>query len=117
MTLELLRKPWGYERLLVDAEDCGAKVLYVWPGGRLSLQRHFQRHETWYVISGTGWMTLQASATDLAEEWEISQGEVIRIPALCWHRVKAITDLQLVEIVPKYVRGDIERREDDYARV
>jgi mannose-6-phosphate isomerase len=104
-------KPWGYELLIADKEDCGAKLLFVRPGHRTSLQVHSQRHETWYVLSGTGW-------AQIGENMElISTGDVVEISTGCKHRLEGVTGILLIEVVPQYVPGDIERIEDDYVRV
>ncbi len=109
-------KPWGYELLLVDSKDCGAKVLSVRAGCRISLQQHSHRHETWYGISGTGWVIVQLEGSEEVQEHLLSPGEIVSIPVKAWHRVEALTDLKFIEVVPKYEPNDIIRKDDDYDR-
>jgi len=109
-----INKPWGYELLIANNSDCGAKLLVVKNGCRLSLQQHVKRHETWYGISGVGWVTLESEAGTRGTL--LTSGEVVHIPTKVWHRVEALTDLKLFEVVPKYDPDDIIRKEDDYGR-
>ncbi len=46
------QRPWGWYRVLEDEPDHKTKRIVVWPGKRLSLQRHQRRSEHWYVVSG-----------------------------------------------------------------
>jgi mannose-6-phosphate isomerase-like protein (cupin superfamily) len=45
-------RPWGYYEVLADLPDCKVKRIVVYPGCRLSLQRHKHRDEHWFVLAG-----------------------------------------------------------------
>ena len=45
-------RPWGYYEVFVDAEDHKVKRITVYPGQRLSLQRHQKRSEYWLFLKG-----------------------------------------------------------------
>jgi len=47
-------RSWGYWRVLDDKPDKGYKVkeLVIYPGKRLSDQRHFKRDEQWIILEG-----------------------------------------------------------------
>lgn len=47
-------RPWGCYEVLAEEREHKVKRLVVFPGQRLSLQRHRLRTEHWYVISGVG---------------------------------------------------------------
>jgi mannose-6-phosphate isomerase len=50
--LEEYHCPWGYYQVLADEPDYKVKRIVIYPGKRLSLQRHRHRAEHWHVISG-----------------------------------------------------------------
>ncbi|MFB0926724.1 MAG: phosphomannose isomerase type II C-terminal cupin domain [Acidimicrobiales bacterium] len=107
-------RPWGSYQVLEEAASHKIKRMTVSPGQRLSYQRHQQRAEHWYIVSGQACVTLE----DV--EHIIGQGHAIDIPRGSAHRVANKTDelLVLIEIqVGDYFgEDDIERLEDDYGR-
>ena len=50
-------RPWGYYQVLADEPDHKVKRIIVYPGKRLSLQRHRLREEHWYILSGQALVT------------------------------------------------------------
>jgi mannose-6-phosphate isomerase len=108
-------RPWGYFRVLADEADHKVKRIVVYPGKRLSLQRHKHRYEHWYIIRGS------AVVTRGEEEIPLRSGQAIDIPQETWHRVKNPGDEDLVFIETQtgtyFGEDDIERKEDDYGRV
>jgi mannose-6-phosphate isomerase-like protein (cupin superfamily) len=112
--LEYEERPWGNYQVLEDSPSHKVKRITVTPGQRLSYQRHQQRAEHWYVVSG------QASVTLEDVEHTIDVGHAIDIPRGSAHRVANRTEdpLVLIEVqVGDYFgEDDIERIEDDYGR-
>ena len=47
------QRPWGYYRVLYEADGTKVKELTVDPGQKLSMQRHKHRSEFWFVTEGT----------------------------------------------------------------
>ena len=45
-------RDWGFYKVLHDLPGCKVKELVIEPGKSLSMQRHFQRAEHWYVLKG-----------------------------------------------------------------
>lgn len=45
-------RQWGYYRVLHDVPGCKVKELVVEPGQKLSMQKHLNRSELWFVASG-----------------------------------------------------------------
>lgn len=106
--------PWGRWEVLLDTPTYKVKRLTVWPGERLSYQKHFQREEHWTVVQGEALITLNDVDT------RRSAGEAIDIPRESWHRLAnpGNTDLVVIEVQCGDYLGedDIVRREDNYGR-
>ena len=107
-------RPWGYYQVLSDEEDHKVKRIVVYPGQRLSLQRHWRRSEHWYVIKGKAAVTLND------QEIALREGEAVDIPRETWHRVMNTGNENMafieVQTGDYFGEDDIERREDDYGR-
>jgi mannose-6-phosphate isomerase len=109
-------RPWGnYTVLDDDAPDHKIKRLVVHPGKRLSYQRHAQRAEHWFIVSGDATVTLDGVVR------VVHAGESIDIPLDSAHRIAndGDTDVVLIEVQRGTYFGedDIVRLEDDYGRV
>jgi mannose-6-phosphate isomerase len=113
--METDHRPWGYYTVLADEADHKVKRICVYPGKRLSLQRHRRRSEHWYLLSGEAVVTLDI--------WEIPvrSGGAVDIPCGSVHRIAnpGETEIAFIEIQTGEYFGedDIERLEDDYGRV
>lgn len=108
------RKPWGYYRVLADQAGYKAKEIVVMPNKRLSLQRHQQRTEHWYILEG------QAEVTLGDKTMRLGVGESLDILKKTRHRVAnpGTTELRFIELQRGEYFGedDIERFDDDYGR-
>ena len=109
-------RPWGnYTVLNDDAPDHKVKRIVVHPGKRLSYQRHAQRAEHWFIVSGAAKVTLDG------EDIALGPGESIDIPRGSAHRIANVgeTDLVFIEVQHGTYFGedDIVRLEDDFGRV
>jgi len=115
MSNEEDHRPWGYYTVLSDEADYKVKRIVVYPGKRLSLQRHRRRSEHWYVVSGNAVVTLDERDVPLRA------GEAVDIPKGAAHRVMNPGDVNLafieVQTGDYFGEDDIERLEDDYGRV
>ena len=67
-------RPWGRWEEYIFLRADGWLRGHVFPGKRLSLQRHKLRAETWVIVEGTGLMTLGE------ETFPIKKGDVLSIP-------------------------------------
>lgn len=112
--LEEEHRPWGYYQVYADEADHKVKRIVVYPGKRLSLQRHRRRAEHWYVLSG------QAVVTRDNEEIRLQAEQSVDIPRGAVHRVAnpGTRDLAFIEVQTGDYFGedDIERLEDDFGR-
>jgi mannose-6-phosphate isomerase-like protein (cupin superfamily) len=108
-------RPWGYYKVLSDLENHKVKRIVVYPGKRLSLQRHGKRSEHWVMISGSGLVTLDD------QEILVEPGQSVDIPVGVKHRIfnpgaepAAFVEIQMGDY---FGEDDIERFEDDFGRV
>ena len=108
-------RPWGYYIILADEPDHKVKRVVVYPGKRLSLQRHSRRSEHWFVLYG------QAKATVDGATILLQPGESVNIPLGALHRLENPGDdeFAIVEVQrgDYFGEDDIERFEDDFGRV
>jgi len=107
-------RPWGAYEVLSDAADCKVKRITVDPGQRLSYQRHAQRSEHWFVVSGVGIVTLDDTRR------AVGPGDAVDVPVHTAHRIRndGREPLVFVEVQTGAYFGedDIERLSDDYGR-
>jgi mannose-6-phosphate isomerase len=108
-------RPWGHYEVLSDGPDFKAKTITVRPGKRLSYQRHERRAEHWFVVKGTGVVTLDGASVD------VEPGSAVDVPVGAAHRIHNTHDeseLVFVEVQHGEYFGedDIVRLEDDYGR-
>ena len=108
-------RPWGFYTVLSDMKDHKVKRITVYPGKRLSLQRHKLRSEHWHIICGKGLVSLDD------KDIEISKGESVDIERETLHRIRNMGEEDLVFIEVQqgdyFGEDDIERIEDDFGRV
>lgn len=88
---------WGWYRVLDHMKmDSGQEVLTkrigVAAGKNLSYQLHYKRSEVWTVISGQGEFVLNDKIN------YVKAGDVLQIPVGAKHGIKAITDLEFIEV-------------------
>jgi len=107
-------RPWGFYEVLSSEHDHKVKRIIVYPGKRLSLQRHKRRSEHWHLINGHALISLNY------KEIYLKKGMSVDIPVGTTHRIKntGTEDLIFIEIQQGDYFGedDIERLEDDFGR-
>lgn len=100
--------------MISDEPDHKIKRIVIYPGKRLSLQRHRLRAEHWFILSG------EALVTRGSDEIPLVAGESIDIPRGALHRVlnpgKEETVIIEVQTGDYFGEDDIERVEDDFGR-
>lgn len=102
---KVIRKEWGREIILANHSLYCAKHLIVEPGWQCSLHRHLKKHETFYVLSGRGWIFLAGRPHRLIP------GGVVMIPTGEWHSVwnDGADALMLLEISTHHSDDDVQR--------
>lgn len=107
-------RPWGWYQTLDLQGRFQVKRIVVYPGGRLSLQKHFHRAEHWVVVKGTARVTVGEKVT------ELSENQSTYIPLGAVHRLEnpGKINVEIIEVQTGAYLGedDIVRIEDDYAR-
>ena len=115
MCKEADQRPWGYYEVLSDGPDHKVKRITVYPGKRLSLQRHRRRAEHWFILRG------EALATLGEKEVPLKNGESVDIPKGELHRIENRGSVHLIFIEVQtgeyFGEDDVERIEDDYGRI
>ena len=88
---------WGSYRVL-DNTSYGdgymslTKVLHIKSGRCISYQIHEHRQEVWTIVDGEGIVVLDGVTS------RVSRGDVVTIKRGAKHAIKAISDLQIVEV-------------------
>ena len=107
-------RPWGSYTVLSDGADHKVKQIVVAPGKRLSYQRHAHRSEHWFVVRGSGVVTVDG------EDRELGAGDAVDVPVGSAHRMTnpGRDDLVFIEVQhgESFAEDDIERLEDDFGR-
>ena len=106
--------PWGEWFVLDEGQDYKVKRIEVYPGRRLSYQKHSKRKELWTLIRGEGKLTIDG------KEIPFKPWDRVEIPVEVPHRVENIGTeiLVFIEIQSGNYLGedDVVRLEDDYGR-
>lgn len=106
---------WGYYRVLHEqGKDVKVKELTVDPGKCLSMQRHKDRGEHWFVSEGTATVYTLNRSTDVELVGTFNKFENLHIGKTEWHQLCNETDdpLKIVEIQygDNCIEDDIERK-------
>jgi D-beta-D-heptose 7-phosphate kinase/D-beta-D-heptose 1-phosphate adenosyltransferase len=108
-------RQWGYYRVLHEnGREVKLKELTVEPGKRLSMQRHKERAEHWFVAEGTAAVYTINHSTDAELLGTFNKFDHIHIKRKEWHQLCNETDQPLKIIEIQYgencIEEDIERR-------
>lgn len=106
---------WGYYRVLhEDGLEVKVKELTVDPKKSLSMQRHNERLELWFVAQGTATVYTINNSSDEELDGVYEKFRSIHIAANQWHRLSNETDTPLKIIEIQYGtqcnEEDIERK-------
>lgn len=114
MFIDSDNRPWGRWEEYLNEPGYRVKRIVVYPGKRLSLQKHQFRSEHWVIAQGEGTLTLDN------EKRQVKEGDTVFIATGGVHRIEAGPDAYLVIIETQLglcVEDDIIRIEDDFGRV
>ena len=106
---------WGYYRVLHEqGKDVKVKELTVEPGKCLSMQRHRDRGEHWFVSEGTATVYTLNRSTDVELIGTFNKFDNLHIGKTEWHQLCNETEspLKIVEIQygDNCIEDDIERK-------
>lgn len=107
-------RSWGYYRVLHSPnKNVKLKELTVDPGKHLSMQRHRDRSEFWFVSEGTATVYTLNRKSDAELQGHYQQHESLFIDTYEWHQLVNETDqpLRIIEIQygNECLEQDIER--------
>jgi mannose-1-phosphate guanylyltransferase len=101
---------WGWYKVLdhvklSSGQEVLTKKIGIDAGKNLSYQIHNLRNEVWSIIHGQGKIALN----DII--YPVQAGDVLQIPARAKHALKALTDMELIEIQTgsELIEEDIQR--------
>ena len=106
---------WGYYRVLHEQDkEVKLKELTVDPGKCLSMQRHKDRGEHWFVAEGTASVYGLNRSTDVELKGTYEKFESLHISKTEWHQLcnEAEVPLKIIEIQygDNCIEDDIERK-------
>jgi quercetin dioxygenase-like cupin family protein len=105
MSLEIVPKVWGEERIFARTDRYAGKVLVLRKGFRSSLHHHEKKDETFCVWSGRVGFELGVAG------WQVlSPGDTLHIPPGQLHRFTGLEDSEILEV-------STQDREDDNFRL
>lgn len=94
-------RPWGYYRILhTNGLTVKVKELTVEPGKSLSMQRHEQRAEFWFVSEGVASVYTVNKSTDVEMVGMYKEHQHLHIVKGAWHQLvnETIHPLKIIEI-------------------
>jgi cytidyltransferase-like protein len=108
-------RSWGnYGVLYEHNTQVKVKELTVEPGQRLSMQRHLDRAEHWFVVQGTATVYTINRKSDEELLGEFTTHQHIHVDRHKWHQLCNLTDLPLrvieIQYGPNCIEEDIERQ-------
>lgn len=88
---------WGYYQVLdysknKNGQQVLTKRICINEGNNFSYQYHNLREEMWTIVSGEGDLIING------EFRRVKQGDLVRIPCKTLHTIKAITDMDIIEV-------------------
>ena len=109
----IVDKPWGWYLDYERHHNLVIKKIHIKPLQRFSLQKHFKRDEFWYILSGTGTITIDSELKEVYPE------DSFFIPKETIHRLQGGTEgITFLEVQRgECYEHDIVRLQDDYNRV
>ena len=112
--LEKSERPWGRYEVLQESKSHKVKCIWVKPGSRLSYQRHKFRAEHWFIVQGTGEVTIDGKTSP------VKSGDTVEFPIGVLHRMANTGSEEIIFVEVQtgtyFGEDDIERVEDDYDR-
>ena len=110
-----IEKPWGWEiHFVPDDKPYMGKILHIKAGMRLSLQKHDEKEESWWLLDGRAALIIENDSGDL-EEIEMKRDVGYSCSVNQKHRLIGITDCDVVEVSTPEI-GTTYRLEDDFSR-
>ena len=102
-------KVWGQTEELFNNGVVSINHLSIKLGGYCSEHRHAQKSNMFFVIAGR--LEVEIWSNEVKDHTTIQAGQLTTVPPGVWHKFKALTDVECLEIYEVKLSEDIERRE------
>tara|TARA_R110002020_G_scaffold218657_2_gene426585 strand:- start:108 stop:530 length:423 start_codon:yes stop_codon:yes gene_type:complete len=118
----VVEKPWGHEIRWNALPSINGKILYLEKGKQNSFKYNEAKNECLFVLKGEVRITygdelsLKDPVNHPIQTKILTMGESLSVQSGCPYRLKAITDVEIIEIGDSN-RGKIIRLKDDYDRI
>lgn len=93
---KVLERDWGQEIFLCETDEYLVKMLRMKAGTRGGLQRHIEKRESFYLLSGEAWVEYDDGDHNIIGVYMYPH-ETYDIPPGAVHRVEAITNCVFIE--------------------
>lgn len=111
-----IEKPWGWEiHWTPDNKPYMGKLIHINEGARLSLQKHDQKLETWFLVDGKASVIWESEENGELFETELEEGKGYSCEVGQRHRLRGITNCDVIEVSTPEI-GTTFRLDDDYSR-
>lgn len=105
--MEIIKKGWGYEKIIVNNNEYCGKILYFNKNKKCSYHMHILKLETFYLQSGR--VVLKLGSTNKIEDAEdivLNPGDKIDIPRGTRHQIIALEESELFEFSTQHFEED-----------
>ena len=106
---DIIKKRWGSEFVICNNEEFCGKILLFCKGAQFSMHFHASKREVFYVLRGIIQLTVIDTTTSLHETRQLSIGEIVEIPRLTPHQIKALTEAEVIEFSTHHEDSDSYR--------
>jgi mannose-6-phosphate isomerase-like protein (cupin superfamily) len=108
-------KGWGREIWIANNSLYCGKILEIRRGRRCSLHYHVLKNESFFLRTGrlrvrVKW-TVHGARAQAVEEFEMSAGQCLDVPAGLIHQMEALEDAELLEFSTQHFDSDSHRVE------
>ena len=103
-------KEWGHETWLANnlSDNYCGKILHIEAGRKFSMHFHTDKHETFYILSGSCKLSVIDTSSAEVNTIELHEGDCYEIDRFVPHQVEAVTDVDIIE------SSTYHRDEDSY---
>lgn len=124
LIVEIVSKPWGFEKIIINTDQYCGKLLYIVKGKNTSMHYHKTKDETFFVHSGKLKMFYNDNIKEVKEHTvslgdgglynnmhtvTLNPGDNFRVLPGRVHQIFALEDTQLYEFSTMYDETDTVR--------
>lgn len=107
MSIEIVNKGWGYEKIIVNNSKYCGKILFFYKNKKCSWHTHKIKEETFYLQSGK--LVLKYGYSNNINESQqiiLNPGDKFDIPVGLNHQMIALEDSELFEFSTQHFEED-----------